>query len=92
MLQTPEGHIIVGPLSTFGPGIGFKFFFYVVKFLHLAKKRKGGAGEAVAATFMKDFFEIKWPKVAMFQGDKKRKLNLPCLDHRFLRVACTYGV
>jgi hypothetical protein len=74
LLQTPEEHVSAGPLSTFGQLVlvlGSGFFFNVVKFLHLAKKRKGG-GKGGGYDFYKGFFlEIKWPKVAMFHGEKK---------------------
>ncbi len=40
---------------TAGPGFGFRFFFYVVEFLHLAKKRKG-EGRGGGCNFYKGCF------------------------------------
>ncbi len=77
---------------TAGPGTGFRSFFVCCDISPLGEKRKGRGERGAAAAFTKDFFGDKMAQSCHVSWRKKRKLNLPCLDHRFLHAASSIGV
>ncbi len=53
------------------------------------QKKERVRGGGAAATFTKDVLGDKMAQSCHVSWRKKKELNLPCLDHRSLRVAST---
>ncbi len=72
---------------TAGPGIGFRFFFNVVKFLHLAKTRKGRGGGG-GCDFQKGSFGDKMAQSCHISW-RKKKVEFTVFRPRVL-ACCQY--